>query len=210
MVTSVDSELRLIKDKINQKIGERNTLQLKKEQIELRLMEIDSKTQTHENASIFLQTLSDETRQMIINKISRIVTDALKKVLDKNLEFEMQLSTERNQVDIKFLVKDNTMNKSYEILNSFGGGLADIVSFPLRVSLLLKWSPQLSRVLIMDEMFKAVDVTNKEFLGEFVRQLSEKLNLQIILVTHSPELASKAHQQFKVNNYKGVSTVNVA
>jgi len=205
----IDLKIRELKANINQQIGECNALRLKKEQVELRLMEIDSKIATQEKASLFLQTLSDETRQMIIDKISSIVTDALKKVLDKNLAFEMQLSTERNQADIKFLVKDLTMNKSYEILNSFGGGLADIVSFPLRVSLLLKWSPQLSRILIMDETFKAVDVTNQAFLGEFVRQLSEKLNLQILLITHSPELASKAHQQFKVNNYKGVSTVNV-
>ncbi|MEE9214905.1 MAG: hypothetical protein V3U54_08945 [Thermodesulfobacteriota bacterium] len=206
----IDLKIRELKAKINQQIGECNALRTKKEQVELRLMEIDTKIQTHENASIFLQTLSDETRQMIINKMSNIVTDALKQVLDKNLAFEMQLSTERNQVDIKFLVKDTTMNKSYEILNSFGGGLADIVSFPLRVSLLLKWSPQLSRVLIMDETFKAVDVTNQAFLGEFIRQLSEKLRLQIILVTHSSEIASKAHKQFKVNNAKGVSTVNEA
>ena len=60
----------------------------------------------------------------------------------------------------------------------------------------------------MDEPFKAVDVTNQAFVGEFVRQLSEKLKLQIIAVTHSSELASKAHQQFKVTNNKGVSTVS--
>ena len=204
----IDLKLRQIKDNINQQIGECNALRTKKEQVELRLMEIDSKIETQEKASLFLQTLSDETRQIVIDKMSSIVTDALKKVLDKNLAFEMVLSTERNQADIKFLVKDTTMNKSYEILNSFGGGLADIVSFPLRVSLLLKWSPQLSRVLIMDEPFKAVDVTNQAFVGEFVRQLSEKLKLQIIAVTHSSELASKAHQQFKVTNNKGVSTVS--
>lgn len=193
---------------INQKIGERNSLKLQQEQVDLRLLEIEHGIDIREKASLFLQTLSDTTRQMVIDKISNIVTDALTKVLDKNLAFEMQLSTERNQVDIKFLVKDKNLNKSYEILNSFGGGMADIITFPLRVSLLMKWSPSLAKVLIMDETFKAVDVTNKELLGEFIRQLSEKLDMQIILVTHSPELSSKAHKRFEITQHKGVSTAN--
>lgn len=208
MSSLIHNEFHRIKDTINQKLGERAALKRKQSEVATRLDDIESDVDSHEKASLFLQTLSDTTRQMIIDKISTIVTDALQKVLDKNLAFEMRLSTERNQVDIKFLVKDKYLNKSYDILNSFGGGMADIITFPLRVSLLLKWSPSLSRILIMDETFKAVDKTNQELMGEFIRQLSEKLNMQIILVTHSPELTSKAHKKFKVSQLKGISTVS--
>lgn len=173
----------------------------------LRLIEIATNTDNLIKASVFLQTLSDTTRQQIVDRISSIVTDALQKIKDPDLEFKMKLSTERNQVDVKFVVVNKKTEQEYDILNSCGGSIADIVTFPLKVALLLKWEPTLSRVLILDESFKFVSVADQEALGEFVRQISEKLNLQTILVTHSPTLTSKAHRVFEVTQNNRLSKV---
>lgn len=172
-----------------------------------RLVAISTETDILTKASLFLQTLSDQTRQQIIDKISAIVTDALQKVKDPNLEFKMILSTDRNQVDVQFVVLDKTTKHEYDIINSCGGSIADIISFPLRVSLLLKWEPALSRVLILDEAAKFVSVVDQEPLGEFVRQISERLQVQTIFVTHSPVVAGKAHRTFEISRAGGESKV---
>jgi DNA repair ATPase RecN len=172
-----------------------------------RVKEIDGQTELMTKVSLFLQTLSDTTRQQIIDKISDIVTDALQKVKDPNLEFKMLLSTERNQTDVKFVVKNKQTEQEYDILTSYGGSIADIVTLPLRVALLLKWDPQLSRILVLDESFKFVSKQDQPELGQFVKQLTEKLNLQTILVTHSSELSGSAHKVFKVENNNTTSFV---
>lgn len=189
------------------RIGKRDATTTRMKWCTERLVSISTETDILTKASIFLQTLSDQTRQQIIDKISAIVTDALQKVKDPNLEFKMILSTDRNQVDVQFVVLDKTTKHEYDIINSCGGSIADIISFPLRVSLLLKWEPTLSRVLILDEAAKFVSVVDQEPLGEFVRQISERLQVQTIFVTHSPVVAGKAHRTFEISRQGSESKV---
>jgi DNA repair ATPase RecN len=189
------------------KMGKKQSIESQIGKLSQRVTDIDTETQIMTKASMFLQSLSDQTRQQIVDKISSIVTDALQKIKDPNLEFKMLLSTERNQTDLKFVVLDKQTGQEYDILNSYGGTIADIVTFPLRVSLLMKWEPSLSKILVMDENFKFVSVADQEALAEFVKQIADKLGLQIILVTHSPTIASKAHKLFQVTKAGSVSHI---
>jgi len=207
MLSQLKETYTRLNDELFLKLGKKKALEDKAISTTKRLEEIKTTTEHLIKASLFLQTLSDTTRQQIIDRISSIVTDALQKIKDPDLEFKMNLSTERNQVDVKFVVVNKKTEQEYDILNSCGGSIADIVTFPLKVALLLKWEPSLSRILILDESFKFVSVADQEALGEFVRQISEKLNLQTILVTHSPTLTAKAHKVFEVTQAKGLSTV---
>jgi DNA repair ATPase RecN len=199
MLQELKEQYTLLNNQLHAKLGRRDALVSKLNEAESRIKIIDSEMDIATKASLFMQNLSDTTRKEIVEKISSIVTDALQKVKDKNLEFKMSLTTERNQVDLKFTILNKTTGQEYDILSSCGGGIADIVTFPLRISLLLKWSPELARVMILDESFKFVGVQDQELLGEFIRQISERLNIQILLVTHSPTLSNKAHKMFTVS-----------
>lgn len=207
MFQEVKNLYQKLNNDLHVKIGRRATLQQKLAGCDQRIQAAQSQAERLTKASVFLQTLNDATRQQIIGRISSIVTDALQKVKDPNLEFRMKLSTERNQADVQFSIYNANTKQEYDILESCGGSIADIVSFPLRVSLLLKWDPVLSRILIMDENFKFVSVADREPLADFVKQITERLNLQVILVTHANELSGKAHKIFQVNQKQGVSSV---
>lgn len=207
MLSELEDKWKDIDDDVKVRIGKQEVLLSKMATCNARLKEIESRTAIITKTSEFLQTLSDTTRKQIIDKISMIVTDALQKVKDPNLEFKMVLSTERNQIDLKFLIKDTVTQNEYDIINSCGGSIADIVSFPLRVSLLMKWEPELSKLLILDEQFKYVSLADQEPLAEFVSQLSNKLGLQTLLITHSEKISSKADKVFKVFQKNRISQV---
>lgn len=194
---------------LHEKLSKKATLESMLLSNKNRVAEIDKQSDDLSKASLFLQTLSDSSRNAILGKISAIVTDVLKKVKDKDLAFQMTLSTERNQLELNFSVVDEATGQTFDILNSCGGGIADLVAFALRVSLLLKWNPSLSRVLVLDETFKFVSVKDQELLAEFVKQLSEKLNLQIILVTHSQTLGNAAHRVFQISQNNKQSEIEV-
>lgn len=208
MLQPLKTTLQAKLNDLHVRIGKRDATVARLQEAQIRSKQIDTTVETLTKASLFLQTLSDQTRQMIVDRISSIVTDALQKVKDPNLEFKMVLSTDRNQVDVEFVVLDKVTKHEYDIVNSCGGSIADIISFPLRVSLLLKWEPALSRILILDEAAKFVSVVDQEPLGEFVRQVSERLGVQTIFVTHSPVVAGKAHKVFEVSRQGGESKVN--
>jgi DNA repair exonuclease SbcCD ATPase subunit len=196
-----------LKNLYNQKLGKLEAITTSLQACENRVRELELNQDTVEKSSLFLQSLSDTARIQVVEKISGLVTEVLQAVKDKNLEFKMELGTERGQPDLKFFVVDKITGKEFDVLESCGGGIADLVSFALRVSLLLKWQPKLERVLICDEQLKFVSVQDQELAGEFIRKLSEQLGLQIIFISHSKTLAEKAHCVFEVTKENGISKV---
>ena len=82
------------------KVGMRDTLVNKLDAATKRIAVLEKEFDEYTKASLFLQTLSDTTRQKVLDRISSIVTDALQQIKDPNLEFRMNLTTERNQNSI--------------------------------------------------------------------------------------------------------------
>jgi len=196
-----------LKNSYHQKLGQ---LQALKEQLSLcqnKIVDLTAEEDTTLKASLFLQSLSDQTRLQVLDKISGIVTDALQTVKDKNLVFQMQLVTKANQPTLEMGILDKRSGQVYDVLTSFGGGICDIVSLALRVALLVKWQPSLSRVLILDESCKHVAQKDQELLAVFVRKLSEALHCQFIWISHSEILQKAAHKTFEVTQYDGQSKV---
>ena len=199
--------LQNLRNLYNNKLGKLEAITNTLQACQTRVQELELNQDTVEKSSLFLQSLSDTARIQVIEKISGLVTEVLQAVKDKNLEFKMELGTERGQPDLKFFVVDGLTGKEMDVLESCGGGIADLVSFALRVSLLLKWRPPLERVLICDEQLKFVSVQDQELAGEFIRKLSEQLGLQIIFISHSKTLVEKAHKTFEITKENGVSNV---
>lgn len=204
---SLENKLDHLKATYNQKIGQ---LQTVKDQLVIskeHFVTLTEREDTTLKASLFLQSLSDQTRLQVLDKISGIVTDALQTVKDKNLVFTMNLVTKANQPTLEMSIVDKLTEQSYDLLTSFGGGICDIVSLALRVALLVKWQPALSRVLILDEACKHVAHKDQELLAVFVRKLSEALNVQFIWISHAPVLQQAAHKIFEVTKDDGCSKV---
>ncbi|MGH7974922.1 MAG: hypothetical protein ACREBR_05305 [bacterium] len=202
---SLINQFDQLKTNYNQKLGQLQVLRGRLATSQEKFAQLTTQEDITFKASLFLQSLSDQTRLQVLDKISGIVTDALQTVKDKNLVFTMQLVTKANQPTLEMGIIDKLSGQTYDVLTSFGGGICDIVSLALRVALLVKWQPMLSRVLILDEACKHVASKDQELLAVFVRKLSEALNLQFIWISHAPVLEQAAHKIFEVTKDGGLS-----
>ena len=69
---------------------------------------------------------------------------------------------------------------------SCGGGVNDIISLVLKIIFIyLKGS---TRILILDESLKFLSRNYLEQASSFISDISKRMNLQLILVSHKPEL----------------------
>lgn len=204
---NLNSQFETIKQQFNRRLGQLESLRQRKASLDQKVIELTVSEEYLAKASLFLQSLSDVTRVQVLDKISGIVTDALQTVKDKNLVFQMQLLTKANQPVLDMTILDKLSGQSYDVINSFGGGICDIISLSLRVALLVKWQPQMSRILILDETAKHVAVKDQELLAEFVRRVSEALNVQFVWISHSSVLQQAAHRTFEITKVEGVSHV---
>lgn len=72
--------------------------------------------------------------------------------------------------------------------------MLDVAAFGLRLACLMLSRPRPARVLVLDEPFKFVSSSYRENLVALLTELSDEFGLQIVLITHLPELMSFANK----------------
>jgi DNA repair exonuclease SbcCD ATPase subunit len=200
-------QFKQIQQEFNRKVGQLESLKERKASLDQKVIELTVGEDHLAKASLFLQSLSDTTRIQVLDRISGIVSECLQVVKDPNLEFKMVLQTKANQPVLEMWVRDRTTDQLYDAVQSMGGGLCDLISLSLRIALLVKWSPALSRILVLDEIGKFVSVKDQELLAEFVKRLSLALNIQFVWISHSNVLEKSASKVFEVTKIGEVSHV---
>ena len=148
-----------------------------------------------ESAISFLQFIAKETQQNIEKRLSEIVTSALQTVYpEEDYEFRIKFVEKRNSTECQLLfAKDGD---EFRPLEESGGGPIDIAALALLVSFikLEKKRP----LIITDEPFKNVSKQKLPIAVQLLKNICEKLDFQIIMVTHFDEIIKFSDKSFKV------------
>lgn len=135
----------------------------------------------------------DTTKQTVEN----LVTRALQAVFyDKDYKFVVRQEVKRGATSVEFGVLDSGLELS--LVDDLGGGVADVVSLALRISLLMLYRPATRPILVLDEPLKHLWEGYQSHAGRFLRQVAEELKIHILVTTHQRELADQAGQVFIV------------
>jgi len=158
-----------------------------------------------EEARIILQKASQITQKQISFHIENIVTHALSAVFDDPYEFKVDFVTRRNvtECDLFFVNDSGTEMKP---LDSCGYGAADIASLALRVAY-WKLSKDTRNTMLLDEPTRNLSLDKQPLASIMIKELSEKLKLQFLIVTHNKALADEAETIFKVSKHNEISSI---
>jgi len=160
-----------------------------------------------EKAQAIIQNVAKKTQAQLEFHISDIVSMALDTIFDNPYKFKIEFVLKRNKTECELLFEKD--REKINPLSASGGGVVDIASFALRIALWTLQRPQSRNTIILDESFKFVSKDLLPRVGLLLRKLSQKLNLQIILVTHLSELIEEADKVFQVStDKKGISKIN--
>lgn len=91
-------------------------------------------------------------------------------------------------------------------IEGIGGGVADTVSLPLKLIVLLN-DNEFENILITDEPGKHLDSNRVVKFAKFIKLISHKLNIQIIMNSHHEIMNEYADTIHKVTINDSVSTV---
>lgn len=157
----------------------------------------------YEKAREIVREVGMATQSQLEYHISDITSMALSSIFDDPYELQLEFVQRRNKTecDIYFVRDGNKVDPK----SASGGGAVDVAAFALRIA---SWSmkyPRPNNVIILDEPFKFLSVNHQEQASQMIKQLSKKLNLQFIIITHSPSLAAYADKVFKVTQRRGKS-----
>lgn len=177
-----------------------------KETVELK-KESEKKLKLVEQAQVFLQKVAQSTQEKLKFQIEDIVNLALESVFPNEYEFKIEFNVSRGKTDAELVFLDKRTGQTIDPMEASGGGVIDLTCFALRIS---AWALEsgTDNLIIFDEPFKFVSRDLQERAGEILKTLSEKMKLQILMVTHIPEFIEVADKVFEVKkNEKGISKV---
>jgi chromosome segregation ATPase len=157
------------------------------------ILELERASEELEKAAILLASISEERQKEAQVKIESLVTQGLQKIFGPEWSFHVVPSVKGKTPIVEFKVRTSLSNGSVletSVVDSRGAGLASVVGFLLRLVLLLL--SKKASVLILDETFANLSDSYIPRLIEFIREVVDKTNLQIIMVTHEQRFAEVA------------------
>ena len=141
-----------------------------------------------EQARHLIQQVGQAVQQEAHDRLAGVVSRCLEAVFDEPYTFKIVFDRKRNQTEARLVFVRDGMEVSP--LDAAGGGVVDVAAFALRLSCLMLKRPQPRRLLVLDEPFRFVSESYRPRIKAVVENLAEKMGIQILLVTHAPELVA--------------------
>ena len=159
----------------------------------------------HEEAREVIRIVSIKIQKTLKYHISDVTSLALDSVFDDPYELKVNFVQRRNKMecDLTF-VRDGL---EIDPIEASGVGAIDVASFALRIASWSMMRPRSRNVIILDEPFRYLSENYQEQASLMVKELSKKLGLQFIIVTHEQVLTEHADRVFEVSIKKRISNV---
>lgn len=165
-----------------------------------------------EKVTILFNSLGEEKQIKAQETIEGIVTKGLQMIFDDTLSFHILQSTKAKAANVDFIIRTTLPGSTVDtgVLDARGGGVAATVGFLLRlVVLMLQTGTKQESILVLDETFAHVSAEYLEPLNQFIREIVDKSGIQILMVTHQPELAEYADAVYRFGtDSKGMTKVH--
>lgn len=178
--------LKKFRDEISQLKGQKAILIEQGEAYSQTIKELEQEYIEMEEAQKIAQDVALATQNKLRLAIEPIVASAMEIVFkDEAYGFKVEFDTKagKSACTLKF-----TKNGYYYTpMASSGFGVVDVAAFALRLAIWNISNPKSRGVFILDEPFKHVSEDLQENVFTMVKTLSEKLGIQLIIVSHNKE-----------------------
>lgn len=165
---------------------------------EIAFLEVEKDLKT-EAGAILDKLAEDEVEQGVATYIS-LLEEGLKAIFpEQDVGLTASVEKMRGKVAVKLKTTfkgQDGLEVEGEGIDAFGGAVATVQSLLLRVALILKRN--LRPVLILDETFPAVDEGRVGLLVDFLKVLCQRLNMEILCITHDPSIAEGADTAYRI------------
>ena len=198
-------ELEEIKEIIQQRKGSRFQTEKDLSKIKREIKRGNKDIVNHEKAREIIRLVGKETQEQLTFHISDVTSLAMETVFENPYKLCMDFVQRRDKTECDITFERN--GEKVNPLDSSGGGAADIASFALRIASYSMAVRKTRNTIILDEPFKFLSRDKIDKASQMLKELSNKLNIQFIIVSHDVTLIEYADRVFTNTIKKGVSSV---
>lgn len=162
---------------------------------------------------LLLKKLIREVQGEFKGEVDKVVTMAVRTLFDENYKFDLEIKTGGQGLQCRPVVWEHIEGewREFSPKDDMGGSIIDPIALALR-TVLQQYDPEPTRpTMWLDEPMK--NVGKGELLlraGRLIAEISHGLHIQMIIITHEPELAEIADRAWRVvrgKNGRSAATV---
>lgn len=190
--------------------GREDQLLERRNQLERQIGELSRHTRLLSQVRGLLQKVSELSREESRKRVEAMVTHSLRYIFGGEMEFRIEIGEVRGKPEAEFFIEEKAENGDLlrvKPQEAKGGGVVDVVSLALRIALLESEHQRAGGPLILDEPAKHVSDEYIAQVGDFLKQVGQRFNRQVIMITHHPLMSEMADRSFRIELRNGESAV---
>lgn len=132
-----------------------------------------------------LQDIAQQLQQSAHKQIAKVVSKCLSAVFKEPYELRIEFEQKRGRTEAKFVYLREGRKINPRVTS---GGVLEVAGLALRLASLILTLPPTRRFLALDEPFRGLSKSNLQKMAVLVETLADDLDVQLLIVTHDPEL----------------------
>ncbi len=205
-MSGLQGRIRQLRDQVRRGEGARAEIVAQVERDEAKVEEIEAECAQLAKAIEVIQAATETRRQELRDRVENLVTRGLRAVFRReDFEFAFNVSLKRDVFGVVPVLRSKFGDRTLEtgIVEGHGGGVADVVSFLLRVIVLSLARPAVAPVLVLDESFRNVSPEYLRGCSTLLKELNQSAGIQFLLITHKAELLDAADVIYRAELVEG-------
>lgn len=172
------------------------------------VVDLEQKVMDYKLIEAYLANFSDERQAKVYRQLEATVTEGLKAIFDEDIRLEVETKLVGSRSEVVFTLVSMTEEGELRtgIMDSRGGGVAAVVGFMIQ-SVLILLTPGIRKIIFLDETFRNVSSQYQGALGQWISDLCKRTGLQLVLVTHQPEIAEFADTHYSFSQRGGKTQI---
>lgn len=209
LVAEIESKFNAIEAEYHKKSGAVHEIRNTRQELDKKEQHLTAEYHAHEEALDVLRQMAVIKEQVLREKIDSVVTKGLRLIFGPGYRSKLHFEISRGQATIKpkIITEVNGEELEADVAGAHGGGLVNVASVMYQIIMLALYHPRQRPVWGADEPFKNL---SKEYLpaaAEFLHTLSKRLGIQVVMITHRPELHSVADKLYDFSAVNGETKI---
>jgi len=173
--------------------------------IKLEREKLERDVKNSEEALKIVRIVGIETQSQIAQAIEEITNSVMKTVFDDPYYVKVEFKEKRDRIECQINFERN--GEELSPMDSSGVGTIDVASFGLRLAVWCINQYNIDSVIIADEPFRYLSKGYQENASLMLKEMSYKLGIQFVIVTHEDTLTLYSDKLFLVKKSKDKSIV---
>lgn len=197
---SLSERVRAVQQQTTRLVTLRDRLTEELAQREAEVRDLGLRIEKLSKTAELFRMLMDVLVNKQVKAVEDVVTQGLQSIFhDLNLTFEAEVGEKYGKTSIEFFLrqgaKTDPLSHRARPVEGFGGGPSSVASLTLRVLTIFKL--RLWPIIVLDEALNAVSDEYVDATARFLASLTEKMGVDILLVTHKAGFLDHAKRAYR-------------